>query len=131
MVHRAALINALAERVGEVLPTHGYKVERDDTRLVVRAVPPTRGAGSVLVGPGMLSLMLPLPKPLRLMAFFETEARSLQEFVSTTQGNDWPAPGAEPHARVTDKEVRVWYGTEDESTACLRWRPFNRAELGL
>jgi hypothetical protein len=124
------LINELADRYREILPSDGFSVDVQGGRLCVRVVAPERGAGSALTGPGLLTLKLPLPSSLRLRVFFEDEARGLQNFVSRSRP-DWPAPGAKPHARVTDREVHVWYGGADEVAAVLRWRPFNRSALGL
>jgi hypothetical protein len=80
----------------------------------------------------VMMLHLPLPTDLRVRTYFENQADSVQEFVSKVVGRDWPAVRAKPHAKVTQSEVHVWYGSGDEkSTANLDWRPFSRAELGL
>jgi hypothetical protein len=52
-------------------------------------------------------------------------ARHLQEFVRCAV-KDWPDADSQPHVTVTDQQVRVWYGTDDESAAAVRWRPFDR-----
>lgn len=116
-VDTSRLAAALADAYGEVLPAKGFKVTVDGDRLSVKAVPPSRHAGSVHSEPGLLTLALPLPKPLRLRIFFENEASSLKEFVSRVEGRDWPAPDATPHVLVTDDEIRVWYGAADELSA--------------
>lgn len=122
---------ALANAYGAILPSKGFKVVVDADRVVVRAVPPSRHAGSVLNGAGVLTLLLPLPKPLRLRVFFENEARALQEFVSKMEHKDWPAPDTAPHVRVTDDEIRVWYGNADENSAPLHWPTLDRKTLGI
>jgi hypothetical protein len=76
------LIGALADRYRELLPAREFNVEVQAGRVRVRVIAPARHAGSVLTGPGVLALKLPLPSSLRLRIFFEGEARALQEFVS-------------------------------------------------
>jgi hypothetical protein len=125
------LVAALAHAYGQILPSTGFKVESNGDRLSVTAVAPSRHAGSVYTGPGVLTLLLPMPKAHRLRVFFENEARSLQEFVCETEHKDWPAPNASPHVVVTADEVRVWYGDQNESSAALHWPSFHRAALGI
>ena len=118
----------IAERLREILPSDEFEVEVDGATVRVRSL---GWPGAVLTGLAIVPLRLPLPISLRLRLFFENEADALQDFVSTVQGETWPAPGAKPHARVTDELVNVWYGTGNEASAVLRWRPFTRSELGL
>jgi hypothetical protein len=125
------LPRAVADRFREIVPPGEFEVDVDGEHVVVRAIPPARGAGSVMHGLARLELKLPLPASLRLRLFFEAEARSLQEFVSKTSRRNWPAPNATPHVRVDPDWVHVWYGPADEEHAVLRWRPFDRTELGL
>jgi len=63
-----------------------------------------------MVRPGSLSLKLPLPAKARARAFFENEADSLQEFVSTVIRRAWRAENASPHVSVDHDEIHVWYG---------------------
>ncbi len=126
----AQVVAPLAERWREVLPTGEFEVEVDGTRLMVHTVG-NGGAVEVMSAGSLMELRLPLPMSLRLRVFFENQADVLQEFVSTTRGEAWPAPDAQPHARVSDDEVHVWYGTRDEASAALSWRPISRSELGL
>lgn len=104
--------------------------EVDGHRVVVRAVPPSRHAGSVL-STGALALLLPLPKTVRLRMFFENEARELQEFVSKIEHRDWPAHNAAPHVLVSEDEIRIWYGNTDENSADLQWPALERKALGI
>jgi hypothetical protein len=61
--------------------------------------------------------------------FFESRARAHQEFVSAAQGKPWPFVGAVACVRATETEVCVWY--EAPGGEHLRWKPFNRHQLGL
>jgi hypothetical protein len=45
-------------------------------------------------------------------------------------GRGLATAGAKSYARVTRDAVHVWYGTGEEDTASLVWRPFDRSELG-
>jgi hypothetical protein len=130
MADTARLIAALAERLRETLPPSEFGVEEDGQAVTVKALA-SRHAGSTLHLSGVIMFKLPLPASLRLQVFFENEADAVQEFVSKVQGKAWPVLGAEPHALVSEDQVHVWYGTGDEATAALRWRPFNRRELQL
>jgi hypothetical protein len=121
-----AIATELAERYCEILPRTRFAVEVKGTRVHVTVLPPSRSAGSTLMGPGWLVPMLPLPRGLRLRMFLEDDARHLQEFVRRVV-KDWPATDAQPRVVLTDDEVRVWYGTDDEAAAPVRLRPFGRA----
>jgi hypothetical protein len=119
----------LAERWRDVLPADEFQVDVDGKELVVNAL--AHGRAARMRAGSLLALRLPLPMSLRLRMFFENEADTLQEFVSETRSEPWPAPHAKPHARVSDDEVRVWYGTRDEASAALCLLPISRSELGL
>jgi hypothetical protein len=132
MANQEALHMALGERLRETLPADEFEVVADAQTLTIRAIGSNRHQGSALSMAGGLMLHLPLPTDLRVRTYFENQADSVQEFVSKVAGRDWPAAGAKPHAKVTQSEVHVWYGSGDEESApSLGWRPFSRAELGL
>jgi hypothetical protein len=120
-----AIAVELAERYREILPRRRFRVEANGTVVEVTILHPSRNAGSTQIGPGWVLLMLPMPRELRLRMFLEDAARHLQEFVRCAV-KDWPEADAEPHVTVTDQQVRVWYGTDNESAAPVRWRPFDR-----
>jgi hypothetical protein len=134
MPNYVRLTDAVAVRVAELLDARAFAVATTDAAVIVKARQ-GRSAGSTLNLNTDLSLFvvfkLPLPIRLRLRLYFENTADALQQFVSGLSRTDWPAPGATPHARSTDEHVRVWYGSSDEGSAALRWRPFDRRELGL
>jgi hypothetical protein len=121
-----AIATELAERYSEILPSGRFKVEVRGTCVMMRALPPGRSAGSTAHGPGWVVLMVPAPREFQLRLFLESEARSVQEFVRHFV-TDWPHPNAEPHVAVTDQQLRVWYGTNDEAAAPVRLRPLERA----
>jgi hypothetical protein len=121
-----AIATELAERYREILPRGRFKVEVKGTGVVIRALPPGRGAGSTCNGPGWVPLLAPAPRKFQLRLFLEEEARGVQEFVRHFV-TDWPHPNAEPHVAVTDQLLRVWYGTNDEAVASVRLRPLDRA----
>lgn len=79
-------------------------------------MPPGRGAGSTHSGPGWLALIAPAPREFQLRVLLEGEARGLQKFVRHFV-KDGPDPNAVAHLAVTDQQLRVWYGTNDEATA--------------
>jgi hypothetical protein len=130
----ARLTDAVAVRVAELLDARAFAVTTSDDAVIVKARQ-GRSAGSTLNLNTDLSLFvvfkLPLPVRLRLRLYFENTADALQEFVSGLSRTEWPAPGAAPHARATDEQVRIWYGSSDEGSAALHWRAFDRRELGL
>jgi hypothetical protein len=119
-----AIAVELAERYREILPRGRFWVEAKGTRVEVTVLPPSRHAGSTQTGSAW-GLMLPMPRELRLRMFLDDAARHLQDFVRCAI-KDWPVADAQPHVAVTDEQVRVWYGTDDESAAPVRWRPFDR-----
>jgi hypothetical protein len=120
-----AIAVELAERYREILPRGRFGVEANGTVVKVTILHPSRHAGSTQIGPGWVLLMLPIARELRLRMFLEDAARHLQEFVRGAV-KEWPAADAEPHVAVIDQQVRVWYGTDNESAAPVRWRPFDR-----
>jgi hypothetical protein len=130
----ARLRDAVAERVAELLDAREFAVAAAEDGVIVKALQ-GKSAGSTLHLSthlsGLIELKLPLPTKLRLRTYFENTADAVQEFVSRVSRTDWPAPGAKPRARATDDQVHVWYGSGDESSAALRWRPFDRHELNL
>jgi hypothetical protein len=128
---REALTAAIAERYRDMLPADEFAVEVEGAELHVKALGHDAHAGSTISGPGFFALHVPLPASLRLHAFFDNEARALQEFVSRIRHQPWPSAGADPHVRITNSQVRVWYGTADEAQATLRWRPFDREQLSI
>jgi hypothetical protein len=121
-----AIATELAERYREILPPGRFKVEVNGTHVVMRALPPGRSAGSTCNGPGWVALMVPAQRDFQLRLFLDSEARSVQEFVRHFV-TDWPHPNAEPHVAVTDQQLRVWCGTNDEAAASVRLRPLERA----
>lgn len=128
------LRDAVAERVAELLDPHMFAVTTTEDAVIVTARQgKSAGSAAHLTThlTGLLVFKLPLPTKLRLRMYFENMADALQEFVSTVSRADWPAPGATPHAGATDDQVRVWYGSDDETSAALRWRPFDRHEVDL
>jgi hypothetical protein len=126
----ARLIGALVERIGEIAPPD-FEVTTvaDGHLLVIRGIGPRAGSSSTS-SPGMF-VRLPLPASLRLRILFENVASGVQEFFEQAAGQPWPAAGASPQVRVTDTEVHVWYGDNDENTAVVRLKSFHRTELGL
>ena len=128
---REALAMAIAERYREILPPDEFEVDVLGHEMHVKAMGHDAEAGSTITGPGFFVLHVPLPRSMRVHAFFDNEARALQEFVSRFRHQPWPSPGADPHVHLTDTQVRVWYGTPDETQAAVRWRPFDRKQLGI
>jgi hypothetical protein len=74
--------------------------------------------------------VLPLPNRLKLVSFFEGEARSLQDFVRR-DAQAVARSRREATPRVTNEHVFVWYGSADKTAVALEWEPFNRAEHSL
>lgn len=122
----AAIATELAERYGEVLPPGRFKVDVKGTGVEIRALPAGRGAGSTHSGPGWLALIAPAPREFQLRVLLEGEARGLQKFVRHFV-KDGPDPNAVAHLAVTDQQLRVWNGTNDEAIAPIRVRPLERA----
>jgi hypothetical protein len=120
---------ALVSRYREILSARAFRVEMHGRRLTVTALQPSKHAGSALNGPGFLLLKVPFPRAVMLRFFFESEAGGLQKFVSQVLRSEWPAPGAAPHAHVTDTQVFVWYGGESYGDAVVAWRPLDLSEL--
>lgn len=131
MTDRRRVVELLAGEYRRLLPAQGFKVDIVENRVHVRAVAPCRSAGSTMIGPGFVTLMLPFPKHTRLQAFYEAEAKALRTFVLDATHRQWPAAGAAPHARVTPTHIHVWYGGDEEEDAVLRWEPVSRAAIGL
>jgi len=76
-------------------------------------------------------LRLPLPMRLRVRLLFENQATSIQAFLSRILGPAWSSPDIKARVRVTDKQIEVWFGSNDPRDAEVTWRPFDRNELGL
>ncbi len=124
------LVDALIERIGEIAPPNFEATTvADGYLLTISGLGPRAGASS-LSWPGLF-LCLPSPPSMRLKVLFENVASGVQEFFEEATGQPWPAVGASPHVRVTDTEVHVWYGDSDENAAVVRFRSFDRTELGL
>ena len=130
----ARLRDAVAERVAELLDARAFAVTTAEDGIIVKALQGNSAGSTLRLSTqlsGLIMLNLPLSTKLRLRTYFENTADALQEFVSRVSRTDWPAPGAKPRARATDDQVHVWYGSDDESSAALRWRPFDRHELSI
>jgi hypothetical protein len=130
----ARLTDAVAERVADLLDARAFAVTTDEYGVIVKALHGNSAGSTLHLSThlsGLIMLKLPLPTRFRLRTYFENTADALQEFVSRVSRTDWPAPGAKPRARATNDQVHVWYGSDDESSAAVRWRPFERHEIGL
>jgi hypothetical protein len=124
-----AIMAALAERIRELVPASAYSVRCQGRRVTVTAL--NRQTGTVALSLGVLGLQRRISPEQRIEAFFADHARALQEFMSEVEERPWPNADAQPHARVDEQSIRVWYGPDNEEEAVLRWRSFQRQALGL
>jgi hypothetical protein len=75
--------------------------------------------------------LLPVPATRRLSIIFGSLSKDLQRFLSRVTGRPWPVEGATPHVRITDREIRVWWGSVDESEAVVKIEPILRSDIGV
>jgi hypothetical protein len=121
-----ALIQAMAERVGEVVDGDG--TVKTDGKLIHITGRNRLYGNSTTFAPHML--LRALPDDEGLVVAFEKLAETLQRFLGPCAKGRSSSNGL-PHVVVTDETIRVWWGGATEADALVRLRPFSRRELGV
>ena len=126
----SGVTEAVATRYREILP-EDFEVETNGPLLLMKYP-----GGSVSFFGNFVLHMPLLPAEYRLREFAKIAFKDLPEQVAKATvfrpEITWPALGTECHVRVTNTEVHVWYGyNDDEDDAVLIVRPIPRSELGV
>lgn len=122
---------AVAARYREILPDW-FQIETNGPVLSIKAP----GHSGTFFGNFILHMPLQSAR-YRLEQYTQKAFGDLPKIVAYVKGLglvdfDWPALGASCHVRVTQDEVRVWYGRSDsEEEAVLTVRAIPRSELGV
>jgi hypothetical protein len=123
------LVVALSVRLSEVLPAGQFEVAVDQ-RLAIRLC----GVGANRSRTVWLSPMTfwrsRMSAEERLRLFLQAASQRIQKFVSV-EGRRWPTATAQPHISITDDEIHIWWGGENEGDATVALRPIVRAEIGI
>jgi len=123
------IVTVLAERAREILPSSEYEVVTSRGSLTIRGVGQNLGnTDGLLVRPIWLS---PMPLDKRLNAVLDGLGRAVERCLTRPCGTETPVTGAEPHVRITDDTVRLWWGGPAEAEALVQVRPIARAEIGV
>ncbi len=123
-VHAASV---LAQELGRVLPRDHFEVKSYGDAISISGVGTSRGSGA---GSGIAwYFALPLPKAVSFRLLLKSNADFVQDFVATTLGRPWPAPGARPHVRRKQGVFYVWWGGDRYGDGLVRFRPLTLDDL--
>ncbi len=123
-VHAAKV---LAQELGRVLPRGHFEVSSNGDAISISGVGASRGSGAGSVTAWYWAL--PLPKAVSFRLLLKSNADFVQDFVSTTMGEPWPAPGARAHVRRKRGVFYVWWGGDSYADGLARFRPLTLDEL--
>ena len=127
-----AIAQALAERLRELPLDNRYRLNAHGPVLDIK----WQGGGTTsFLGLALIERGTPDEK---LTKVFEVAGKQLQNVVRNT-ATERPADGLravstpefEPHVRVTEAEVLLWWGAASPEGAPVCFRPIPRSELGL
>ena len=124
------LVDALCERLAEVLPKSRFEVMVEHRHAVrVRGLGERRGDTVWITPIALWRSQLSVDE--RLQIFFEAASRRVQEFVSRVD-RPWPTAAAKPGVSIDKDKIRVWWGDPIEVDAtAVALRPIYRSCVGL
>jgi hypothetical protein len=123
------LVDALCERLAEVLPPNRFEVTVDHRRAVrIRGLGKRKGDTVWLMPIAIWKSQLPAED--RLEIFLETAGRRVQRFVSR-HNQPWPTMTAKTKVLIDEDTIVVWWGGVCRADAVVALRPISRKEIGV
>jgi len=123
------LVDALAERLAEVLPRTQFEVTVEHRSAVrIRGLGKRHGDTVWLTPVAVWNS--PLPVEDRLQIFLDAASQRVQTFVSRPTKR-WPTMKAKPKVSIEEDKILVWWGGPRETDAVVALRPILRKEIGV
>jgi hypothetical protein len=124
------ITRTLGDGISEVLPSDRFEV-RVRSKVITIAGKEDLSGNSITLATAAIWL-LPLPESRRITMIFEGYAKAVQDFVSRTQKEPWPAPDADTRMEIVNNAIHVWWGSDsDKDHAVLRMKPISFAEFSI
>jgi hypothetical protein len=121
------LVDALCERLAEVLPRKQFEVTVEHGHAVrIRGLGERNGDTVWLTPVAVWRSRLPVEERLRI--FLEAASQRVQKFVSR-RNSPWPTLTAKPRVSIGEDRILVWWGGASEADAVVALRPISRREI--